>query len=158
MGGDRLSSVPNETGSWMNLSPYENDEYGVPRAYVHLTPSPEDLHTWSVMDQTALDLAQGIAGDPGNIEYQYDGDWRGKPHPLDRPSPPWHWGLGTTYHEAGTMWMGHDPTTSVTDPTGRLHHVENVYVADQSTFPTVGSANPVLTGLTLARHLAERLA
>jgi choline dehydrogenase-like flavoprotein len=47
--------------------------------------------------------------------------------------------------------------TSVTDPTGRLHHLANVYVGDQAAFPSVGSVNPVLTGLTLARRLAEQL-
>lgn len=53
--------------------------------------------------------------------------------------------------------MGDDPDTSVTDPVGRFHHVHNAYACDQSTFPTVGSVNPVLTGLTLARRLADRL-
>ena len=71
--------------------------------------------------------------------------------------PDWHRGLGTTYHEAGTLWMGTNPATSVTDPVGRFHHVANAYACDQSIFPTVGSVNPVLTGLTLARRLAEEL-
>ncbi len=53
--------------------------------------------------------------------------------------------------------MGTDPTTSVTDPLGRFHHVSNAYCCDQAIFPTVGSANPVLTGLTLALRLAKQL-
>lgn len=53
--------------------------------------------------------------------------------------------------------MGEDPALSVTNPNGRLHSSTNVYAADQSTFPTVGSVNPVLTGLTLAKRLAEHL-
>ncbi|WP_341531920.1 family 16 glycoside hydrolase (plasmid) [Nostoc sp. UHCC 0302] len=67
-------------------------------------------------------------------------------------------GLGTTWHEAGTLWMGDDPYQSVTDVNGRFHHVGNVVCVDQSIFPTVGSANPVLTGLTLARKAAEAIA
>ena len=51
--------------------------------------------------------------------------------------------------------MGTDPTTSVTDPNGRFHHVANVYCADRSLFVTVGSVNPTLTGLVLARKVAE---
>jgi choline dehydrogenase-like flavoprotein len=53
--------------------------------------------------------------------------------------------------------MGDDPATSVTDVFGRFHGVQNAYACDQSIFPTVGSVNPVLTGLTLARRLAEHL-
>jgi hypothetical protein len=63
-------------------------------------------------------------------------------------------GLGTTYHECGTLWMGDDPETSVTDVHGRFHHVANAYVVDQALFPTAGSANPVPTGLALARKVA----
>ena len=36
MHGDRTTAVPNTTASWINLSPCERDEYGVPRAYVHV--------------------------------------------------------------------------------------------------------------------------
>ena len=35
--------------------------------------------------------------------------------------------IGTTHHEAGTLWMGDDPTTSVTNPHGRFHAVTNAY-------------------------------
>lgn len=157
MSGDRNSSVPNTSGSWMNLSPYETDEFGVPRAWVQLTASPADLRLWRSMDEAALALAQRIAGAPGNIEYLYDNGWNSAPPPLNRAFPEWHRGLGTTYHECGTMWMGEDPSTSVTDSSGRFHHVANAYVCDQSLFPTAGSANPVLTGLTLARRVAEAI-
>ena len=65
--------------------------------------------------------------------------------------------MGTTHHESGTLWMGEDATTSVTDTIGRFHHVENAYACDQSVFPSVGSANPVLTGLVLAQRLGRHL-
>ena len=29
--GDQTTSVPNNAGRWINLSPFENDEFGVPR-------------------------------------------------------------------------------------------------------------------------------
>lgn len=157
MTGDRVTPVPAADGSWVDLSPYEQDEFGVPRAYVNLQTSAADTVLWTVMDQTAVDVAQRVAGGSGNIEYLYDGGWQPEPFPLARPFPAWHRGIGTTYHEAGTLWMGEDPATSVSDTNGRLHHISNVYVGDQAAFPTVGSANPVLTGLTLARRLAEQL-
>ncbi|MBV8713917.1 MAG: hypothetical protein JOZ65_02500 [Chloroflexi bacterium] len=64
-------------------------------------------------------------------------------------------GLGTTYHEAGTLWIGIDPTRSVTDTNGRFHNVANAFCADQSLFVTAGSVNPTLTGLVLYRKVAE---
>ena len=97
--------------------------------------------------RSALQLAQTVAGPPHLIQYFYDGDWHAQPFPLARPFPEWHRGLGTTYHESGTLWMGTDSAASVTDPLGRFHHVSNAYCCDQAIFPTVGSVNPVLTGL-----------
>jgi choline dehydrogenase-like flavoprotein len=66
-------------------------------------------------------------------------------------------GIGTTYHEVGTLWMGTDYRKSVTDVNGRFHHVNNAYCVDQSIFPTAGSANPVLTGIALSRKIAESI-
>ena len=157
MTGDKNAPVPNATTSWMDLSPFESDEYGVPRAYVHLKLGGADFQVWQAMDQAALALAQAVAKVPGNIQYLYDGGWKTQPFPLNRPFPEWHRGLGTTYHEAGTLWMGNAAGNSVTDSAGRFHHITNAYACDQSLFPTVGSVNPVLTGLTLARRLAENL-
>jgi choline dehydrogenase-like flavoprotein len=155
MQGNTAAAVPNATTSWIDLSPFESDEYGVPRAYVQMKATAGDLQAWQTMDQTALALAQKIAGAAGNIEYLYDGGWKTQPFPLDRPFPEWHRGLGTTYHESGTLWMGDSPAASVTNALGRFHHVANAYACDQSLFPAVGSVNPVLTGLTLAKRIAE---
>jgi choline dehydrogenase-like flavoprotein len=157
MTGDRNAAIPNATTSWMNLSPFEADEFGVPRAYVHVKLGGSDFQVWQAMDQTALALAQALAKAPGNIQYLYDGGWQSQPFPLNRSFPEWHRGLGTTYHESGTLWMGDDPASSVTNGVGRFHHIANAYACDQSLFTTVGSVNPVLTGLTLARRLAESL-
>src|SRR5262249_57150440 len=37
---------------------------------------------------------------------------------------------------------------------GRFHHIANAYVAGPDTSPTLGSANPSLTAITLARRTA----
>jgi choline dehydrogenase-like flavoprotein len=157
MTGDRAGAVPDPSRSWINLSPFETDEFGVPRAYVHLVATPGDVATWAAMDAAALRLAQAVASAPDRIQYFWDGGWRAQPFPADRAFPEWHRGLGTTYHESGTLWMGDDPATSVTNTFGRFHHVSNAHACDQSLFPTVGSANPVLTGLTLAKRVAASL-
>ncbi len=65
--------------------------------------------------------------------------------------------LGTTHHDAGTLWMGTDPATSVTNEYGRIHDTTNCYVATPALFPATGSPNPMLTGVALARRTADFL-
>lgn len=155
--GDKNSGVPNNAGSWINLSPFESDEFGAPRAWVNLVTTPADNALWDVMDRAALSLAQSLAGGAANIEYRYDGGWQSQPPTPDKIRQQMRDGLGTTHHESGTLWMG-SPGSSVTDANGRFHHIQNAYAADQSLFPTVGSANPVLTGLVLAGKVASAIA
>jgi len=157
MEGNKSSPVPNNVGSWINLSPFEADEFGMPRAWVQLVTTSNDNNLWTLMDQAALDLVQKVAGSPSNIEYFYNGSWQIPPPSLSIISQQMHDGLGTTHHESGTLWMG-APGSSVTDENGRFHHINNAYVTDLSLFPTAGSANPVLIGLTLARKVASAIA
>ena len=67
-------------------------------------------------------------------------------------------GLPTGSHVMGGMMTGADPATSVTDPYGRVHGLDNVYVADGSVFVTSGAHNPTNTIMAVAlrnmRHLA----
>ena len=65
--------------------------------------------------------------------------------------------LGTTHHDAGTLWMGADPASSVTNEFGRIHDTTNCYVAAPALFPTTGSPNPMLSGVALARRTADLL-
>ena len=63
-----------------------------------------------------------------------------------------------TAHLAGTARMGLDPATSVCDASGRLHEVDNVYVADASTFPTFPGFNPTLTIMANSLRIARGIA
>jgi hypothetical protein len=140
--GDTTTPIPNGTGRWINLSPYERDEFGLARAYAQFTTTPAEDTLADAMDQAMVDLANRLAnGNAADLNITYHG----------RDA------LGTTYHEAGTMWMGTTPATSITDPNGLFHHVQNAYCADQSLFVSVGSVNPTLTGLTLTRKVAEAI-
>lgn len=71
------------------------------------------------------------------------------------PLPP-----GWSIHEIGTARMGSDPKTSVTDPSGRLHDVKNVYLADAAPFVSGGTQNTTWSILALCwramDHLVER--
>ena len=67
-------------------------------------------------------------------------------------------GITYTAHLAGTARMGTDPRTSVCAPSGRMHDLDNVYVADASTWPTFPGFNPTLTIMANAQRIARRLA
>ncbi|MFB8790064.1 MAG: GMC oxidoreductase [Potamolinea sp.] len=140
--GEKDKPIHSTTTSWMDLSPFETDEFGKHRAFVFLKKTADAEILQDAMEKAALDLAKQLANnDPNNIEIVN----------VTRD------GLGSTYHESGTLWMGDSPTNSVTNVNGRFHHINNAYCVDQAVFPTVGSANPVLTGLVLARKTAESI-
>lgn len=60
-------------------------------------------------------------------------------------------------HHIGTARMGTDPATSVVDADGRVHGVDNLYVAGSAVFPTSSQANPTLTIVAMALRLADHL-
>ena len=141
--GVKDQPVGNPALRWIDLSPFERDEFGFRRAFVNLAINAAEARLWNAMDAATVELARKLADDH-NTAIRVISSSRD--------------GLGTTYHESGTLWMGDDPATSVTDTNGRFHHVANAYCVDQALFPTVGSANPALTGLTLTRKIAEHIA
>lgn len=67
-------------------------------------------------------------------------------------------GRPATRHLLGTTRMGTDPARSVTDAWGRLHEVDNVWIADGGLFPTSTAFNPTLTQEALAFRNAAHLA
>src|SRR6266700_4110661 len=113
------------------------DEYGVRRASVTLTPTQRDQDLWTAMDTAMMDVAAVFAN--GN--------------PVG--GPPGHAGLGTTHHEAGTLRMDPDPTRGVMFSDGRLPYTENLYAAGPALFPSIGSPNPMLTGIALSRRTGD---
>ena len=117
------------------------DEYGVRRAFVTLATTQRDRDLWSAMEATMSNVANLIAN--------------GQAIQVIQPVGPD--GLGTTHHETGTLWMGTDPNASVTDDTGRFHHTENLYAAGPCLLPTIGSPNPMLTGIALARRTGDAI-
>jgi choline dehydrogenase-like flavoprotein len=60
-------------------------------------------------------------------------------------------------HHMGTTRMHENPRRGVVDADGRIHGLENIYVAGSSVFPTGGYANPTLTIVALAIRLADHL-
>jgi choline dehydrogenase-like flavoprotein len=60
-------------------------------------------------------------------------------------------------HHIGTTRMSDDPRTGVVDRDGKVHGVNNLFIAGSAVFPTCGYANPTLTIVALAIRLAEHL-
>src|SRR5262245_19246208 len=145
--------------NWINLTntdPQQRDENGLPRAWVHLAPSPDDGKVSAAMEKAALDLGLALAqNNAADIQY-----WDGSTfQPGQRTSPQVavnRNAIGTTHHEAGTLWMG-AAGSSVTDADGRFHHLANTYAAGPALFPTMGSANPTLTALAVAHRTAQAM-
>lgn len=66
------------------------------------------------------------------------------------------WVLERTAHTIGTCRMGHDGDRAVVNPAGRSFDVENLWICDNSVFPSSLSANPALTIMALALRTADR--
>lgn len=165
--------TPRNPDSFIELSTTESD-FGRPKAAVHLGNSkarPQDFPgsaqtqndraTWDEMDAVSDKIALIFAGNepfeilpgagpvipvPAGTKAQRIaalGAFKGRRDDL-----------GTTHHDAGTMRMGDDVADSVTNDFGRIHDTTNCYVAGPALFPTVGSPNPMLTGVALGRRTA----
>ncbi|PYP90914.1 MAG: hypothetical protein DMG65_09800 [Candidatus Angelobacter sp. Gp1-AA117] len=152
----------------LDLNPQENDEFQTRRAFVNLQPTSRDLELWNAMDTASDDVARIFAGGQKIdviknglvIRSGVDASLLSTILPFkpsDANGPGRRDGLGTTHHEAGVLRMGVDPNQSVTDPNCRLHNVSNAYVVGPALFPTIGSPNPMLTGVALARRLGAHL-
>jgi len=126
--------------SWIDLAWQSDPRTRTARAWVNLEPTDTDMTAWQEMETAAVELAKALAGNPADIQNVA----------VNRNK------IGTTHHEAGTLWMG-APGQSVTDSVGKFHHLDNVYVAGPALFPVIGSANPSLTATTLARRTANAI-
>lgn len=118
------------------------DRLGSPLTKLDWRLSDLDHHTIS-RTQALLGEAFEAAG-VGRIEQRYrEGD--------DTPI------MNGGYHMMGATRMHESPAKGVVDADGRVHGVENLYVAGMSVFPTAGFANPTLTVVALAVRLAAHL-
>ena len=124
-----------EADNRITLHPDRTDRYGLPLPIVHYRKHANTL----AMRDYAVQRSRAI--------YEALGAER-----------VWEVEGGSATHNMGTARMSRDPATGVTDPVGRSHDIENLFIADGSLFPTVGSANPTLTIVALALRQAEAIA
>lgn len=124
--------------SRVRLSKSVKDRFGIPVASLSGSVHPESLRAAEMLGEQAEKWLWAA----GAREV-----WRTRPGS----------GLSAGQHQAGTLRMGNDPLTSVTDPLGRVHGYDNLWVSDGSVHVTNGGVNPVLTILALAFRAAENL-
>jgi choline dehydrogenase-like flavoprotein len=65
------------------------------------------------------------------------------------------WVLERSAHTIGTCRMGQDPDDNVVDPVGRSFDIPNLWICDNSVFPSSLAANPALTIMALGLRSAE---
>ncbi len=66
------------------------------------------------------------------------------------------WSFPRNAHIIGTCRMGDHPDEAVVNADGRSHDIPNLYVMDNSIFPTALSVNPALTIMALSLRAADR--
>jgi len=168
--------TPRNPDSFIDLSTLETD-FGRPKAVVHLgnaKASPQDFPgsaqtnndriTWKEMDAVSDKIALIFAGDEPfeilagtNKVIPVAAGTRAQRLAALAAFKERHDDLGTTHHDAGTMRMGDNVADSVTNDFGRIHDTTNCYIAGPALFPTVGSPNPMLTGVALGRRTGDLL-
>ncbi|MGA7052367.1 MAG: GMC family oxidoreductase, partial [Mycobacterium sp.] len=129
----------------VTLDPTVTDLNGQPVPRITYLPGKHEriAQTFYLVPITAMMAAAGatlFAAIPDGIERQIGGG-----------APP------DTKHVMGGMQMGVSPTTSVVDPNGRMHQMDNVFVADGSVFVTSGCQNPTNTLMAVALRTARGL-
>jgi len=125
--------------SRVELDSSVRDKFGIPVARLSGTTHPETLRTAEFVRGMAEEWLRGAGA-------ERIWSW---PRPL---------ALSAGQHQAGTCRMGPDPAESVTDPEGRIHGHDNLFVADGSVHVTNGGFNPVLTIMALAFRTSEAAA
>ena len=108
----------------------ELDAFGVPKARIYFTagPNEERLHRHAEKLMTALWNAAGGSD---------------------------IWTLRRFAHTIGTCRMGDDPSAAVVNSAGRSFDVENLWICDNSIFPSALAANPALTIMALSLRTAD---
>jgi choline dehydrogenase-like flavoprotein len=108
----------------------ETDEFGVPKAIIHFSvgENEERLHRHASKLMTSLWQSVGASD---------------------------IWTLQRSAHTIGTCRMGADRQTAVVDGSGRSFEIDNLWICDNSVFPSALCANPALTIMALSLRTAE---
>ncbi len=132
-----IQEIP-QGDSRVQISPTVKDQFGLPVALLSGKAHPESIKAASRLAEHAQEWL--VAAGARQVWSTRIGQ-----------------GLSGGQHQAGTLRMGTDPKTSVTDPSGRVHGYDNLWISDGSVHVTNGGVNPVLTILAMAFRTAEQI-
>ena len=125
--------------SRVTLDPHVRDHFGLPVARLSGTTHPETLRTAEFIRARAEDWLRAAGAE------------RVWSSPMDLR-------LSASQHQAGTARLAADPRDGVTDPFGRVHGHDNLWITDGSLHVTNGGFNPALTIMALAFRAAAKIA
>jgi choline dehydrogenase-like flavoprotein len=132
MQGEDLPQASNR----VDLDPDLKDSHGFPVARITYAGHPYELNAAAHYQPIMVDVMNAA----GALEAMAVTAAETSPIPGSR-------------HIMGTLRMGNDPASSVTDANGKFHSVANLYAADGSVFPTSGPMNPSLTIMALGHRI-----
>ncbi len=118
-------------GNRLELSADETDAFGIPKAVVAFSKGANER----AVDRHAVRTMRAIVEAAGGRDLMV---------------------LERTAHTIGTCRMGTDPARAVVDPDGRSFDVPNLWICDNSVYPSAVVANPGLTIMALSLRTAER--
>jgi len=121
----------------------EKDALGLPRLKLDMRIADADFALYC---KTLTEFGrQLLASKTGmlRINYQHREQWLGA---MD-------WGN----HHLGTTRMSDDPKHGVVDADGKVHGMDNLFIAGSSVFPSYSASNPTLNLLALTLRLGDHL-
>ena len=120
-----------QPGNFLELAS-ETDAIGLPKPRIHFSygPNEEAIHRHAVRFMTAVWEAAGAAD---------------------------IWACPRVAHTIGTCRMGTDRDHAVVDPAGRSFDLPNLWICDNSVFPSAMPANPALTIMALSLRTADAI-
>ncbi|MEZ5503246.1 MAG: GMC family oxidoreductase [Halioglobus sp.] len=128
---------------WSNrvdLDPVLRDVNGIPVPRITYKPHAFELMARDVYGPKMIALHGAAGAQFAFVAPIFEGD----------PTP-------GSAHIMGTLRMGVNPATSVTDAQCRFHDIENLYSVDGAPFPTSSGYNPTLTIQALAARTAAAI-
>jgi len=128
----------------VDLDPTVRDWRGIPVARITYGPGPSEIAAQAFYLPWLVKLLKAAGADVA-IAIPEIASSR---FPIAQDQVP------ATEHVMGGMAMGTDARTSATDWQGRHHHLDNLFVADGSVFPSSGAHNPTLTIMATALRQA----
>ncbi|HEY1792255.1 MAG TPA: GMC family oxidoreductase [Opitutaceae bacterium] len=138
----RGEMIPNED-SFCELDPVVKDRWGIPVLRFHWKWSQHEIRQVAHMQRTFADWVEAMGG-TNRTQPDPDGTKAIRPG-------------GYIIHEVGGAIMGSSASSAVTDSTGRVWGVPNVYIADGAVFASNADKNPTLTIMALAWRTTDQL-